>query len=127
MYEDPYILFGRLSGEMLRACRLVVDTGMHALGWSRARAIEFMKSNTADDLHDITAETDRYISIPGQACGYKIGELKLKELRELATIELGTKFDVREFHDFVLAMGNIPLTVLEKQVKVFIAKKKEKM
>ena len=122
MYEDPYVLFGRLSEEMVRACRLVVDTGMHALGWSRKKAIDFMQSNTADDVEDLVSEVNRYISIPGQACAYKIGEIKLRELRKLAAEKLGEKFDVRKFHDFVLTMGNMPLTTLEKQVKVFIKK-----
>jgi len=122
MYKDPYVYFGRLSQEMLRACRLVVDTGMHALGWTRQMAIDFMGMYTADDKHDITSEIDRYISIPGQACAYKIGEIKLRELRKMATDKLGSKFDIRKFHDFLMVMGNIPLAQLEKQVLLFIHK-----
>ena len=122
MYADPYDLFGRLSQEMLRAARLVVDTGMHALGWSRTKAINFMSANTAGNLHDIEAETDRYISWPGQACSYKIGELKIRELRTLAENKLGDKFEIRTFHDFLISMGNIPLDILEKQFKLHLEK-----
>jgi len=124
MYTDPYVYFGRLSEEMLRACRLVVDTGMHAKSWSRDQAIAYMTSNTADDKQDIMAEVDRYISMPGQALAYKIGEIKLRSLRSMAESALGERFDVREFHDFLMVMGNIPLAQLEKQVKKFIAKRK---
>ena len=104
-YQDPYRDFGRLSYEMWRACRLVVDTGMHYLGWTRQQAIQFMADNTALSLHNITAEVDRYISWPGQATAYKMGELKIRELRRLAEERLGRRFDVREFHDAVLAGG----------------------
>merc|ERR1719348_189618 len=120
MYEDPYVYFGRLSQEMLRSCRLVVDTGMHAKDWTRQQAIDFMASYTADDRHDIESEVDRYISIPGQALAYKIGEIKLRQLRQMAMVALGSKFDIRKFHDFLMLMGNIPLAQLEKQVKRFI-------
>jgi uncharacterized protein (DUF885 family) len=120
MYEDPYVYFGRLSAEMLRACRLVVDTGMHAKDWTRQQAIDYMLSNTADDAHDIQSEIDRYISIPGQALAYKIGEIKLRQLRKMTEVALGSKFDIRKFHDFLMVMGNIPLATLEKQVKRFI-------
>ena len=121
-YEDPYRNFGRLSYEMWRACRLVVDTGMHYLGWTRQQAIQFMADNTALTLHNITAEVDRYISWPGQATAYKMGELEIRTLRGLAEEQLGPKFDVREFHDAVLAGGAIPLDVLEENVKVYIEK-----
>lgn len=125
LYSNPYDLFGRLSQEMLRAARLVVDTGMHALGWSRAKAISFMRINTAGNIHDIMSETDRYISWPGQACSYKIGELKIKEMRHRALKELGDKFDLRDFHDFFISLGNIPLTVVEKQFQLYLKKKVE--
>ena len=120
LYSDPYDFFGRLSHEMLRSCRLVVDTGMHALGWTKEKAIEYMMLNTAADLHDITAEVDRYITWPGQACGYKIGEIKIKELRQKAANKLGDKFDVKKFHDLLASMGSVPLTILESQVDSFI-------
>ena len=120
IYEDPYVYFGRLTEEMLRACRLVVDTGMHAKGWTRQQAIDFMAANTADDEADMKAEVDRYIAIPGQALAYKIGEIKLRQLRKMTEAALGSKFDIKKFHDFLMVMGNIPLGVLEKQVKKFI-------
>jgi len=122
LYSNPYDLFGRLSQEMLRAARLVVDTGMHALRWSRSRAIQFMATYTAGNMHDIEAEIDRYISWPGQACSYKIGELKIRELRELAEDKLGKKFDVKKFHAFIISTGNIPLTILEKEFKLYLKK-----
>jgi uncharacterized protein (DUF885 family) len=120
-YQDPYSNFGRLTYEMWRACRLVVDTGMHALGWSRQKAMDFMAANTALSLHEVRTETDRYISWPGQALAYKMGELKIRELRAKAEAELGPKFDVRAFHDAVLANGPVPLPVLEEQIRDFIA------
>jgi uncharacterized protein (DUF885 family) len=120
-YQDPYRDFGRLSYEMWRACRLVVDTGMHSLGWTRAQAFAFMADNTALTLHNITAEVDRYISWPGQATAYKIGELKIRELRRLAEERLGSKFDVRRFHEVVLGGGAVPLDVLEENVKLYLA------
>ena len=95
---------------------------MHALGWSRERAIEYMMENTASDLHEVTAEIDQYITWPGQACGYKIGELRIKALRKKAESELGVKFDVRKFHHLVASMGGVPLTFLENEVDVFIQK-----
>ena len=104
-YEDPYTDFGRLTYEMWRACRLVVDTGIHFLGWTRDEAIAFMASNSGLALHNIRAEVDRYISWPGQALAYKVGELKIRELRETAERELGDDFDLREFHDVVLLAG----------------------
>jgi uncharacterized protein (DUF885 family) len=109
---------------MWRAVRLVVDTGMHAFGWSRQRAIDYMKANTAKTEHDITVEIDRYIVWPGQALAYKTGELKLKELRARAQKELGERFDLRRFHDAVLLAGALPLDILEKRVDAWIAKEK---
>ncbi len=120
-YQDPYRNFGRLTYEMWRACRLVVDTGLHALGWSRSQAMEFLASNTALSLHEVRTETDRYISWPGQALAYKMGELKIRELRRQAETELGPRFDIRAFHDAVLANGPVPLPVLEEQIRDFIA------
>jgi uncharacterized protein (DUF885 family) len=123
-YEDPYSDFGRLSMEMWRACRLVVDTGIHYMDWSRERAIKFMAENSAQPIHNVEAEIDRYIGWPGQALAYKTGELKIRELRERAEKELGEKFDVRAFHDRVLAGGAVPLDVLEASVAAWIAEVK---
>jgi uncharacterized protein (DUF885 family) len=120
-YTDPYSNFGRLTYEMWRACRLVVDTGLHAEGWSRDRAIEFMAARTALSRHEIETEVDRYISWPGQALAYKMGELKIRELRARAEKALGERFDVRAFHDAVLENGTVPLTVLEERIDAFIA------
>lgn len=119
-YEDPYSDFGRLSFEMWRACRLVVDTGIHYLGWSRERAIQYMADNTALSLHNIASEVDRYISWPGQALAYKMGELKIRELRRIASEKRKDQFDVREFHDVVLSDGSVPLTVLEEKVQAWL-------
>ncbi len=119
-YEDPYSDFGRLSYEMWRACRLVVDTGIHYMGWTRGQAIDYMEQNTALSRHNIVAEVDRYISWPGQALAYKMGELKIRELRTLAEHELGERFDIRQFHDVVLGSGAVPLTVLEENVVRYI-------
>jgi len=121
-YQDPYQNFGRLSYEMWRACRLVVDTGMHAKGWSRQQAIDYMADNTALSLHNISSEVDRYITWPGQALAYKTGQLKIKELRERAASQLGDKFDLRLFHDAVLENGAVPLSVLEENIDAFIQK-----
>ncbi|MCH7477058.1 MAG: DUF885 domain-containing protein [SAR324 cluster bacterium] len=119
-YQDPYSDFGRLSFEMWRACRLVVDTGLHYQGWSRQRAIDYMAENTALSLHNITTEVDRYISWPGQALAYKMGELRIRQLRRRAEERLGDRFDVRAFHDVVLGSGSVPLDVLEANVMAYI-------
>jgi uncharacterized protein (DUF885 family) len=124
-YQDPYSNFGRLTYEMWRACRLVVDTGMHAKGWTRDQTLQFLSENTALSLHEVETETDRYIGWPGQALAYKMGELKIRELRKRAEDALGPRFDVREFHDAVLKNGSVPLSVLEGQIDEFIAKARE--
>jgi uncharacterized protein (DUF885 family) len=123
-YKDPYSNFGRLSYEMWRACRLVVDTGIHAKGWTRDQAIAFMTENTALSEHNVKAEVDRYISNPGQALAYKIGQLKFKELRERSAKALGPKFDIRRFHDAALENGAIPLSALEARIDRWIAAEK---
>ena len=119
-YTDPYSNFGRLSYEMWRACRLVVDTGIHYQGWTRKQAIDYMIENTSLSRHNIVAEVDRYISWPGQALAYKMGELKIRELREKATQALGSHFDIRKFHDEVLRHGAVPLPILETNIDQFI-------
>ena len=124
-YADPYSKFGQLNYEMWRAIRLVVDTGMHALGWSRQQAIDFFTENTGRAEHDITVEVDRYIVWPGQALAYKIGELKIKELRADARKELGEDFDLRAFHDQVLGAGALPLDLLESRIKSWVAEQKK--
>jgi uncharacterized protein (DUF885 family) len=124
IYRTPYEQFGRLTYEMWRACRLVVDTGIHSKNWTREQALAFLHDNTALSEHEIETETDRYISWPGQALSYKLGELKIRELRARAEKELGPKFDLRAFHDAILALGSVPLPVLEQQIDAFIAKGK---
>lgn len=124
-YTDPYQEFGRLSMEAWRACRLVVDTGIHHKGWTRKQAIDFMTENTALSRHNIVAEVDRYIAWPGQALGYKMGELKIRELRTKAEQALGARFQIRDFHDQVLAVGSIPLPVLEQRIDAWIAAQKQ--
>ncbi len=126
LYDTPAKDMGRLSYEMWRACRLVVDTGIHAKGWSKQQAIAFMTDNSALSAANIEAEVNRYISWPGQALAYKLGELKIRELRNMATKELGAKFDLAAFHDAVLGQGSVPLDVLEQQIKEWIAAEKAK-
>ncbi len=123
-YADPYSKFGQLTYEMWRACRLVVDTGIHHLGWTREQAIEFMKQNAAKSEHDIAVEVDRYIVWPGQALAYKIGELKIKELRSRAERQLGDRFDLRKFHNALLDSGALPLDLLERQMDAWIQSQK---
>ncbi len=122
IYRDPYEKFGQLTYEMWRACRLVVDTGIHALDWSRKQAVDFMKSNTALSLHEINTETDRYIAWPGQALSYKIGEITIRELRKEAEEALGTAFDIRDFHEVILGEGTVTLPILRNRVSNYIAK-----
>lgn len=125
-YEDPYSDFGRLIYEMWRACRLVVDTGLHYLGWTRQEAIDYMAANTALTLLNIENEVDRYIAYPGQAIAYKMGELKIRQLRAHAERELGPAFDVRAFHDVILGHGPVPLDVLEALVQEWLAERSTK-
>lgn len=125
-YRDPYSKFGQLTYEMWRAVRLVVDTGMHSMGWSRQQAIDYFKSNSSKSEHDITVEIDRYIVWPGQALAYKLGELKLKELRAHARKELGDGFDVRAFHDQVLGSGALPLGVLDARIRDWVSAQKSR-
>lgn len=122
MYTTPYERFGQLTYEMWRACRLVVDTGIHAKGWTREEVVAFMSQNTALSLHEIQTETDRYISWPGQALAYKMGELKIRELRTLAEKELGSRFDIRDFHEVILEQGTVTLAILDRRVKEWIQK-----
>jgi uncharacterized protein (DUF885 family) len=126
LYDTPAKDMGRLSYEMWRACRLVVDTGIHAKGWSKQQAIDFMTDNSALSAANIEAEVNRYISWPGQALAYKLGELKIRELRTMATKELGPKFNLAAFHDAVLGQGSVPLDVLEQQIKDWVAAEKAK-
>ncbi len=123
-YQDPYSKFGQLTYEMWRAIRLVVDTGMHSLGWSRQQAIDFFMENAGKAEHDIVVEVDRYIVWPGQALAYKIGELKIKELKAMAQTELGASFDIRAFHDKLLGSGALPLNVLETHMKEWVEEQK---
>jgi uncharacterized protein (DUF885 family) len=122
-YKDPYSKFGQLTYEMWRAVRLVVDTGMHSMGWTRQQALDYFRENTGKSDQDITAEVDRYIVWPGQALAYKIGQMKIRELRTNAEKELGANFDVRSFHDAALQEGSVPLTVLETHMNTWTAAK----
>ena len=124
MYTTPYEKFGQLTYEMWRACRLVVDTGIHTKGWTRQQVVDFMASNTALSMHEINTETDRYISWPGQALSYKIGELKIRELRKKAEDELASDFDIREFHEVVLEHGTVTLAILENRINNYIERNK---
>jgi uncharacterized protein (DUF885 family) len=121
-YQDSYSKFGRLTYEMWRAIRLVVDTGLHSMGWTRDQAIDFFRANAAKTDQDISVEVDRYIVWPGQALGYKMGQLKIRQLRTNAERQLGVRFDVRRFHDVVLGQGAVPLDVLERQVAAWVKK-----
>ena len=122
MYTTPYEHFGKFTYEMWRACRLVVDTGIHAKGWTRDEVVDFMSANTALSIHEINTETDRYISWPGQALSYKIGEIKIRELREKAETQLQTKFDIRAFHEVILEQGTVTLDILETRINNYIEK-----
>jgi uncharacterized protein (DUF885 family) len=121
IYETPYDHFGRLTYEMWRACRLVIDTGIHAKGWSREQAQQYLAGNTALSIHEVTTEIDRYISWPAQALSYKLGEYTILKLRSKAEQALGAHFDIRAFHDFVLSLGSVPLDLLEEEVDRWIA------
>ena len=120
IYHTPYEIFGMLSYQMWRAARLVVDTGIHAKGWSREQAQQFMKDNTALSVHEITTEVDRYIAWPGQALSYYLGQMAMESNRARAESALGEKFDIRHFHDTVLQLGSVPLSVLEQRIDRFI-------
>ena len=124
IYTTPYEKFGKLTYEMWRACRLVVDTGVHALGWTREQVLDYMAANTALSLHEVRTETDRYISWPGQALSYKIGEIKIRQLRKEAEKVLGDKFDIRDFHEIILEEGTVTLSIMDKRVKKYIENKK---
>ena len=126
IYETPYEDFGRLTYEMWRACRLVIDTGLHQQGWTREQALAYLRDRTALSEHEVTTEVDRYISWPGQALSYKLGELAIVRLRAQAERELGERFDIKAFHDAVLRQGSVPLPVLDQQIQAFIAESKAK-
>ena len=123
LYKDPYSRMGRLTYDMLRSCRLVADTGLHWMNWSYDQTIEFMMQNTAMGSHGIHQEVKRYIAWPGQACGYKIGELELRKMRARAETELGDKFDVRDFHEVIFECGPAPLRILDTLIDEYIAKR----
>ncbi len=123
-FQDPYSRFGRLTYDMWRACRLVIDVGIHAKGWTREQAVEYLADRTALSIHEVNTEVVRYIAWPGQAISYKIGELKIRELRKKAETSLGPKFDIRAFHDMVLSQGTVTLAILEQMTNAFIAANK---
>jgi uncharacterized protein (DUF885 family) len=125
LYRDPYSEYGRLSSEMLRAIRLVVDTGVHKKRWTRQQMVDYFHAHSTEDAPTIQAEVDRYIVMPGQALGYKIGQLKIIELRERARSELGSRFDIRAFHDQLLGNGALPLEILERRMNVWVQAQKE--
>jgi uncharacterized protein (DUF885 family) len=120
LYKSPYSLFGRLTYEMWRACRLVIDVGIHTKGWTREQAVAYLADNTALSLLEVKNEVDRYILWPGQALAYKVGELKIKEMRQRAETALKGDFDVRAFHDMVLSNGSVTLAILDKMTGRFI-------
>lgn len=124
IYTTPYEEFGKYTYEMWRACRLVVDTGIHAKGWTRDEVVNYMLENTALSEHEVNTETDRYIAWPGQAISYKMGEIKIRELRSKAEKELGAKFDIKDFHEIILEQGTVTLPILEKRVNAYIQKTK---
>ena len=124
IYETPYEHFGRLTYEMWRACRLVIDTGIHAMGWTRQQALDFLASNTALSIHEVTTEIDRYISWPAQALSYKLGEYTIWQMRGRAEQDLGADFDIRAFHDFILSLGSVPLDVLTEETHRWIAEQR---
>lgn len=125
IYETPYEQFGKLTYEMWRACRLVIDTGIHTKNWTREQAVEYMSSNSALSIHNVNTEIDRYISWPGQALSYKIGELEIRKLREKAESKLGTNFDIREFHEVILEQGTVTLAILKQRINQYIVAKSE--
>ncbi len=126
-FQDPYMFYGHLQDEILRAIRLVADTGFHYKRWTRQQVVDFFHEHAPSiEEVEVQSETDRYIAIPGQALGYKIGQLKFLELRAHAQQELGARFDVRAFHDFVLGAGSLPLEVLDARVKAWVAELKSK-
>jgi len=124
LYKDPYSRFGQLTYDMWRACRLVIDVGVHAKGWSRQQAVDYLAENTALSMHEVNTEINRYIAWPGQALAYKMGELKIKELRKRAELALGEKFDVRKFHDTLLSEGTLTLRLMDKLIDKYIAANK---
>jgi uncharacterized protein (DUF885 family) len=121
-FKNPYTRFGKLTYEMWRACRLVIDVGIHAKSWSREQAVEYLADHTALSMHEVNTEVIRYISWPGQAVSYKIGELKIRELRKKAEDSLKEKFDIRAFHDMILSQGTVTLAILERMTDTYIKK-----
>ena len=120
-YQDPYTYFGRLTYDMWRACRLVLDVALHTKDWTREQAVDYLASHTALSIHEVNTEINRYISWPGQALGYKVGDLAIQALRRKAEAALGAKFDLRDFHREVLSDGAVPMDVLEAKIDRWIA------